>query len=180
MDGISAAASAIAIVQAAGALGVVARAFYDTFISKDNQDRGNDAAQRVESVAEFIQKIKDLQLAAASSPQPAVANNAAGPGSVIVAAAAAAGTPNAASDAVDQLGLGQTLKQCEDQLQTLRKKIQKMTAPQGANQWKQFIKKVRAKLSEPEFAYFEAIITTLLQKLTLLLVLASFERSETR
>ncbi|KAI0159295.1 hypothetical protein BJ166DRAFT_499303 [Pestalotiopsis sp. NC0098] len=180
MDGLSAAASAIAIVQAAGALGVVARAFYDTFISKDNQDRGTDTAKRVESIGEFIKKIKELQLAAARSPtQPVAANNAAGPRSAVAAAAAAGTTQNAASNAVDELGLVQTLKQCEDQLQILAKKVQKMTAPQGANQWKQFMKKIRLKLNEPEFAYFEAIITTLLQKLTLLLVLASFERSET-
>ncbi|KAK6220886.1 hypothetical protein LQW54_001806 [Pestalotiopsis sp. IQ-011] len=185
MDGVSAAASAIAIVQAAGMLGTVAKSFYDIFISKDKDTRGNDAAERVKSVERFIEKIKVLQLAVGTSPQqPAPANNATvAPGSVprqpgsgaVTAAATAAPTQSTISSAVIDSGLGDTLDQCEKQLGRLQEKIRKMVISKGANQWKQLWKTILLKMKETELTQLEVIIATLQGQLNALVMLAQFE-----
>ncbi|ETS75869.1 hypothetical protein PFICI_12813 [Pestalotiopsis fici W106-1] len=163
MDGVSAAASAIAIVQAAGMLHVVGKSFWDTFISKDNEDRGGDATARVASIDEFIQKIKLLQFATAATP-PAPPEGGGGPAVL--------------ANAVTVSGLGGTLTQCEAQLASLRKKVAKMTLPAGVNKWKRFVATVRIKLNETEFPHLESTIGTLLTQLELIISLAHYELHE--
>lgn len=176
MDGLSAAASAIAIVQAASALGVVAKAFYDTFISKDNVDRGGEATERVASITNFISKIELLRGTAAPAPAPAPASASPQPGS----SPAESNAQSIIGNLVVDSGLDGTLQQCERQLTKLRKKAEKMTLPVGANKFKIFKARIRIKLNETEFDSLEITITTLLQQLTLVSVLINIKLSEAK
>lgn len=165
MDGVAAAAGGIAVIQAAGALGVVARAFYDAFI-EDSKDRSSDATASVEIIVTFLDKIETFQLTVkAFPPLPAAQSNTTGPSSVI----AEAGTTHfAAGDAVSQLGLDHSLKLCEELLQNLRMKVQKMKVMEGAKLPQYFIQ-----LFKPETAQSEAIITTLLTQLNVFVSMAA-------
>lgn len=161
MDGISAAASVIAIVQAGGLLWQVGKAFHETFITKDNDLRGDDAALRVASIGEFIQKIELFQaVKLISSP------NVSG-----LATPSTSAPPN-------RQGLDSTLDQCKDQLQRLQVKAQKMVVPKDASKMKRFTKAIRLKLNDPEFAQIESTVSVMLQQLGLLISMANFKLSQ--
>lgn len=158
MDGVSAVASVIALVQAGGMLLQVGKAFHETFISKDNDHRAEDAALRVASIGEFIQKIELFQavkLITAPSTQPALG-----------------------ASTTLQPGLDHTLEQCREQLRRLQEKTQKMLVPKDASKLKRFVTAVRLKLNEAEFAQIEAANTLMLQQLTLFMALAQFQLSQ--
>jgi hypothetical protein len=176
MDGVSAAASAIAIVQAAGMLMQVGKAFHETFISKDYDHRAEDAALRVASINEFIQKIELFQaVKLISSGQGVNKGSTSTAGSLsTVAGTSQSSNPNSLASP----GLDTTLVKCEEQLQRLQAKVKKMVVPKGASKFKRFTGAVRLKLNEPEFAQIESTITIMLQQLTLLISLAQFQLSQ--
>jgi hypothetical protein len=167
MDGLSTAASVIAVVQAAGALAVVAKAFYATFISKDNEDRGGDASDRVTGIEEFIRMIRMLQGAAASSPGQTGSSSSAGNAGTIGNTAI---SPN----------LSHILQQCENQLTELRKKANKMKLPPGASRTKRFRAMIRIKFNEADFAPLDTSILALLHELNLITSLENYQHSKDR
>ncbi|KAH6660881.1 hypothetical protein BKA67DRAFT_654034 [Truncatella angustata] len=178
MDVISATASLVALVQAGGMLLQVGKAFHETFISKDNDDRAEDAAARIASITEFMQKIELFQ-AVKLKMSPSVSSigaPSAVPGSAI-ASSPASGAANVSNAPVQQ-DLDPLLKQCKAQLLRLHKKVQKMIVPGQASKMMRFWGAIRLKMKESEFAQIEATITTMLQQLSIFISLAQVRLSQ--
>ncbi|KAK9423774.1 hypothetical protein SUNI508_03790 [Seiridium unicorne] len=178
MDGVSAAASAIAIVQAAGMLLQVGKAFHETFISKDYDHRAEDAALRVASINEFIQKIELFQaVKVIASPPPTVTSTPTSSTATTIALTPIS-TPGTSVGSSATLGLDGILVECKEQLRRLQGKVHKMVVPKGASKLKRFVGAVRMKMNEPEFAQIESTITVMLQQLTLFISLAQIQFSQ--
>lgn len=176
MDGVSAAASVIALVQAGGMLLKVGKAFHETFISKDNDHRADDASLRVASTEEFIQKIELFQAIKLIS-SPTITSSAPTSGQHATAISA---TPGTGPNSPPQPGIDHVLKNCKEQLSRLQVKVRKMIVPRDAKKFKRLVGAVRLKLNEPEFAQIDATIMLLLQQLTFFMTMAQFQLSQDR
>lgn len=145
MDPVSSAASIIAIVQAAGMLFQVAKAFHETFISKEIPQRAQDSSARVASIEEFILQIQLFKAVKTIYPAASGAN------------------------------IDGVLVRCEEQLQRLQKKMGKLGLPANASGFRKFVVAIKQKVNETEFAQIDAAITILLQQLTLYISMAQLQ-----
>jgi hypothetical protein len=153
MDGVSAAATIIAIVQAAGMLFQVGKAFHETFIGNESPQRAKDSTARVASIDEFLVQIELFKSVKVDYPAPIISTTATNPG------------PD----------LDTVLGECKLQLKRLQKKLAKMGIPPDANKLRKFWGTLKQRLNESDFAQIDATITILLQQLTLYISVVQVE-----
>lgn len=164
MDGLSAVASIIALVQAGGMVLQVGKVFHDTFVSKDFDDKSEAQAARVANIDEFIRAIeffkhekgKNLTSTCSTTAQATVAD-----GNTSVPQATSGS--GAALDAL--------LDSCRGHLEQLQKKIRKMAAPANASKLKRFIRNIKQAMDSAEVSQIDVAITSLMQELNLFISL---------